>query len=570
MPMQIHGLLRWIPVAAICVSAAMSCSKGYNGYGYSPESEKMLEELDRTLTEKDIYDLAKNERINVIKGGIGAAAASEDGPYKGMYNVYDRLYDEYYQYNIDSAITYARKKQTIAELSGDRDLINDSMLDLADRYVLSGMFTEAFSLMGSIRVQELSEVLRPRYFHIYNSLYNGMCAASDDPVLRERYRIQRDGYRRMLYERLGTDDISRLYVLSEMMIDNGNAGTILDSLYAKYNSVEISLHEKAILSYIIGNVWLQCGNRDKSIYHYAESAIYDLRTPVNEYKSLHELAALLYENGDVRRAYRYITRSVNDAMTANARINIQSINRLLPIISSSYNIRMKENQQELRKLLAGISILAVLLAAAILSLVRVMKKVSVAERRTREKNDELQTLNGRLHEYIMMLQEANDIKESYLARYLDMCSDYIEGLERYRSHLRKSAKNGGFAEVMDNLKSRDFIEKELQEFYAQFDATFLDLFPDFIAQLNGLLQPDKRIEDTSKEGILSTELRVMALIRLGVNDSVKIAHFLRRSVSTIYNYRVKLRNAALSDREEFERQIMHMGRFGQNAVHVKE
>ena len=164
----------------------MSCSKGYNGYGYSPESEKMLEELDRTLTEKDIYDLAKNERINVIKGGIGAAAASEDGPYKGMYNVYDRLYDEYYQYNIDSAITYARKKQSIAELSGDRDLINDSMLDLADRYVLSGMFTEAFSLMGSIRVQELSEVLRPRYFHIYNSLYNGMCAASDDPVLRER------------------------------------------------------------------------------------------------------------------------------------------------------------------------------------------------------------------------------------------------------------------------------------------------------------------------------------------------------------------------------------------------
>ena len=199
-----------------------------------------------------------------------------------------------------------------------------------------------------------------------------------------------------------------------------------------------------------------------------------------------------------------------------------------------------------------------------------MKKVSVAERRTREKNDELQTLNGRLHEYILMLQEANDIKESYLARYLDMCSDYIEGLERYRSHLRKSAKNGGFAEVMDNLKSRDFIEKELQEFYAQFDATFLDLFPDFIAQLNGLLQPDKRIEDTSKEGILSTELRVMALIRLGVNDSVKIAHFLRRSVSTIYNYRVKLRNAAMSDREEFERQIMHIGRFGQNAVHVKE
>ena len=144
-----------------------------------------------------------------------------------------------------------------------------------------------------------------------------------------------------------------------------------------------------------------------------------------------------------------------------------------------------------------------------------------------------------------------------------MCSDYIEGLERYRSQLRKAAKNGGFAEIMENLRNGDFIEKELQEFYAQFDTTFLDLFPDFISQMNTLLQPDKRLEDTSREGSLSTELRVMALIRLGVKDSVKIAHFLRRSSSTIYNYRVKLRNAAL-DREGFEKQIMRIGRLAKD------
>ena len=192
----------------------------------------------------------------------------------------------------------------------------------------------------------------------------------------------------------------------------------------------------------------------------------------------------------------------------------------------------------------------------------VMRKVSVAERHTREKNDELQKANATLEEYIKLLQEANGIKESYLARYLDLCSDYIEGLERYRSQLRKAAKNGGFAEIMENLRSGDFIEKELQEFYGQFDATFLDLFPDFISRLNELLQPDKRIEDTTREGILSTELRVLALIRLGVGDSVKIAHFLRRSVSTIYNYRVKFRNAAVTGRDDFEKQLMHIGTIG--------
>lgn len=548
--------MKWKYVFTACTMIAtaagiLSCQSETENY--SPEVSRILGELDRTLEEKNLYEELKNDRIRKIK----------DGHSGSEYEIYDRLYDEYYQYNIDSAIMYARKKQEIAILAGNDSLLNDARLDIADRYVLSGMFEEAMSIMKGISPGRLDEMLRPRYYHIYNSLYNGMCAASDDPVLREKYRKERDRYRQILYEKLGDDDISKLYVLSEIMIDAGKPDKILDSLYDRYNSLEISLHEKAILSYIIGNAWLECGNRDKAICHYAESAINDLKTPVNEYKSLHELAALLYEKGDVRRAYRYITRSVNDAMTANARINIQSINKLLPIISDSYNIQMRRNQKQLKEMLGGISILAVLLAAAIVTLMKFMKKVSVAERLTREKNDELQKVNGRLHEYIIMLQEANEIKESYLARYLDMCSDYIEGLERYRSQLRKAAKNGGFAEIMENLRNGDFIEKELQEFYAQFDTTFLDLFPDFISQMNTLLQPDKRLEDTSREGSLSTELRVMALIRLGVKDSVKIAHFLRRSASTIYNYRVKLRNAAL-DREGFEKQIMRIGRLAKD------
>lgn len=548
--------MKWKYVFTACTMIAaaagiLSCQSETENY--SPEVSRILGELDRTLEEKHLYEKLKNDRIRKIK----------DGHSGSEYEIYDRLYDEYYQYNIDSAIMYARKKQEIAILAGNDSLLNDARLDIADRYVLSGMFEEAMSIMKGISPGRLDDMLRPRYYHIYNSLYNGMCAASDDPVLREKYRKERDRYRQILYEKLGDDDISKLYVLSEIMIDAGKPDKILDSLYDRYNSLEISLHEKAILSYIIGNAWLECGNRDKAICHYAESAINDLKTPVNEYKSLHELAALLYEKGDVRRAYRYITRSVNDAMTANARINIQSINKLLPIISDSYNIQMRRNQKQLKEMLGGISILAVLLAAAIVTLMKFMKKVSVAERLTREKNDELQKVNGRLHEYIMMLQEANEIKESYLARYLDMCSDYIEGLERYRSQLRKAAKNGGFAEIMENLRNGDFIEKELQEFYAQFDTTFLDLFPDFISQMNTLLQPDKRLEDTSREGSLSTELRVMALIRLGVKDSVKIAHFLRRSASTIYNYRVKLRNAAL-DREGFEKQIMRIGRLAKD------
>lgn len=552
-------------VVISCCIMLVSC--GGKTVNYAPETERMLEELDLTLKDKAVYEDAKQQRIKAIRTELSGLSKYSHGagnviPDTLLYMACDKLYDEYYQYNIDSAIFYGRKKLDIARRTGISALNHDAAMDLADRYVLSGMFSEARVIMDTIEVNSLSYVMRPRSYHIYNSLYNGMYLASDDPVLREEYREKRDHYRQMLHDKLGRDDISRLYVESEMAIDNGKAKEILDDLFRKYSSPDISIHEKAILSYIMGNAELQCGNRELAIRHYAESAVNDLKTPVNEYKSLYELAALLYENGDVNRAYRYINRSVNDAMTANARINIQSINRLLPIISSSYNIQMRQKQTQMRQLLAGISILSVLLIIAVAATMGVMRKVSVAERHTREKNDELQKANATLEEYIKLLQEANGIKESYLARYLDLCSDYIEGLERYRSQLRKAAKNGGFAEIMENLRSGDFIEKELQEFYGQFDATFLDLFPDFISSLNNLLQPDKRIEDTTREGILSTELRVLALIRLGVGDSVKIAHFLRRSVSTIYNYRVKFRNAAVTGRDDFEKQLMHIGTIG--------
>ena len=289
-----------------------------------------------------------------------------------------------------------------------------------------------------------------------------------------------------------------------------------------------------------------CGDSEKAIWYMALSARHDLETPVKEYKSLYELASLLYETGDIRRAYRYITRSVNDAIAANAATNIQSTYTILPVISGSYNREMLRNQRQLGYCLIGVCLLSIALATAIFFTIRGNVKRSQA--------------NAKLKEYVNLLNESNNIKESYIGRYLDMCSYYIGGLERYRSQLRRSARTGGFAEVSEKLKSTEFIDRELDNFYAQFDATFLDLFPDFVEQLNALLQPDKQIDCKSKDGILTTELRVVALIRLGVNDSVKIADFLRRSVSTIYNYRVKLRNSALSGREEFENQVMKIGR----------
>ena len=437
-----------------------SCAKTEGG-----DNKRMLEALDRTIAERDIYERIKRERIDSIKAGIRS-----DTTDSLKYEIYDRLFDEYYQYDIDSAIFYARKKLSVAQRAGAErtrnERIIDAEMDIADRYALSGMYLEASEIMNEMDPESMPRQLMLRYLQISNNLYGNMARMSDDPLVKADYIRKRDSFRNELYRNLSDDDLFKLYVWSDIEIDNGNATMILDSLLSVRSSGRLDVHERAIVSYIAS--------------------------------------------------------------------------------IETYDIRMHSSRTQLYIILFVISALLLSLVVAVQYMIRSHRKVAVA--------------NARLKEYVSLLQESNDIKEQYLGIYLDMCSDYIAGLERYRSKLRRAAKEGGFGEVMENLKSTEFIDKELEGFYVRFDESFLALFPDFVERLNALLQEDKRFDARGKNGILTTELRVAALIRLGVTDSTRIAHFLRRSVSTIYNYRVKMRNSAVSGREDFEKQIMSIGR----------
>lgn len=534
--------LRHLPLLAVLT---VTGCEGH--YGYTPEQEKLLKRLDATIGEIEVYRNAKVMRINEIKSRADSAMSEEE-----TYSLYDRLYLEYYQYDIDSTISYARKKLAVARHIADRDagerrdsLLYDAEFDLADRYVLSGMYAEVLDIVNPMDMESLPRYLRPRYYHILNTLYTGMAEASDDPVLKTAYLKKKNFYRREMYNLLGDDDIAKIYIWSDIELDRGNAPMIVDSLLSLRSSVRLDVHEFAVISYIAAEACRQCGRDDESIALFAESAIHDIVTPVMEYRSLYRLAALLYQKRDFTRAYRYINLSISDAVAANARLNVSAINCMLPLITQSYDNLMQRRQAQLYAILTLLSLVTVLLIAEVRKSIRSRRELALA--------------NSNLKEYVGLLQEANNIKESYLGRYMDMCSDYIEGLERYRSSLKKAVK-GGLPEVIQALKSTEFTDRELDEFYARFDASFLDLFPDFIEEVNALLCDGRKLEVKGREGILSTELRVAALIRLGITDSVQIAHFLRRSTSTIYNYRVKMRNAAKSSREDIEKQIMHIGR----------
>ena len=495
---------------------------------YPAEIENELKVLDRIVDDSSRYKDEKMRKISDMR-----SALQPDSTDEYRYGIYDGIYREYYQYDADSAMAYAKKKLVIAGKTDSYRVKTDAVLDLAERYVLSGMYAETLQIIDTLDTAHMDSTLLVKYFHVGQSLYEDLSSTSDDPDLKVKYWGIKNRYRAQRLEYLGKDDIARLFVRSEIARESGTGENMLPELLAQIYSSGTDNHSKAMLCYIVAHIYKAIGDRDNEILYYILSARNDLTAPVNDYMSLHELAAILYTDGQIERAYRYISRSVHDAMVAQSRLNITSINNILPIISDSYDTLMQKKHRQLIYLLLGTSVLAVLLILAASASIKARNRAFIAEKKTREKNELLKEANENLRKYISMLQEANQIKESYLSRYMDMCVEYIEGLERYRSQLRQTAKSGGFEKIMENLRSGDYIKKELQEFYSQFDSTFLTLFPDFVPQFNKLLKPECRLEDRSSEKILSTELRVMALIRLGVHDSAKISKFLRRSLSTV-------------------------------------
>ena len=301
------------------------------------------------------------------------------------------------------------------------------------------------------------------------------------------------------------------------------------------------------------------GDKKGQKHFLALSAIADLKSAVKEYVSLRKLASLVYEDGDIDRAYNYLKCSLEDATLCNARLRTLEISQVFPIIDQAYQLKTKRQQQEMK-----ISLICISLLVAIFFVYKQMKKVAAARREVIDTNTLLQELNGELHdsnsqlkEMNHTLSEANYIKEEYIGRYMDQCSTYLDKMDLYRRSLNKIAATGRVEELYKAIKSSQFLEEELKEFYANFDMTFLQLFPNFVEEFNALLVEPMQ----PKQGeLLNTELRIFALIRLGITDSTKIAQFLRYSVTTIYNYRTRVRNKALGERDEFEAKVMKIGK----------
>ena len=522
-------------------------------------TDVLLREIDAIIKNRQIYGAEKEARIADLKRLLVEAASD-----KQRYGFCGRLFDEYRAYNLDSSFVYAQRKEELARRLNKQDYLDDSAMNMAEVMGTTGMYKEALELLGGIDKKTLPGYLYGYYYHLYRTIYGLMGDYAVTEEAKNEYYRMTDLYRDSLLQVNASDSLGHVLVMADKCIVHAQYDEAIRILAEYYGKPSLDEHAQAMITYTISEGCRLKGDKEGQKHYLALSAIADLKSAVKEYVSLRKLASLVYEAGDIDRAYNYLKCSLEDATLCNARLRTLEISQVFPIIDQAYQLKTKRQQQEMKVSLICISLLSVFLLVAIFFVYKQMKKVAAARREVVDTNTLLQELNEELHdsnsqlkEMNHTLSEANYIKEEYIGRYMDQCSTYLDKMDLYRRSLNKIAAAGRVEELYKAIKSSQFLDEELKEFYANFDVTFLQLFPSFVEEFNALLTEPMQPKPGEQ---LNTELRIFALIRLGITDSTKIAQFLRYSVTTIYNYRTRVRNKAVGERVEFEAKVMQIGK----------
>ena len=506
-------------------------------------NKAVLKKLDDIISKKETYQIQREKEITDLKVQL---AHSTDPVRK--YELYASLFGAYLHYQADSALHYINREMEILPQLNRPELENEIIINRATAMGVMGMYIEAMEQLAKINPKELNEWTLLSYYQTYRACYGWLADYTTNKNEKEKYLKKTDLYRDSIIAAM-PPEANKTIVLAERCIMNGKADTAVGMLNDALKDMEDE-RQKVYIYYTLSEAYSVKKDVEKEVYYLILTAIADLESSVREYASLQKLAHLMYELGDIDRAYKYLSCSMEDAVACNARLRFIEVTEFFPIIDKAYKLKEEKERAVSRAMLISVSLLSLFLLIAIFYLYRWMKKISVMRRNLSLANKQMSVVNKEL-------EQTGKIKEVYIARYLDRCVNYLDKLETYRRSLAKLAMSSRIDDLFKAIKSEQFIRDERNEFYNEFDKSFLKLFPNFITSFNNLLVEEARVYPKSDE-LLTTELRIFALIRLGVVDSNKIAHFLGYSLATIYNYRSRMRNKAVGDKDQFEQDVMNL------------
>lgn len=546
---------------------------------YSHELEEIFFKLDYMILQREDYRLKKEERIKMLRNRMDMRASLEE-----RFHINKVLYDEYYVYNADSAMLYVTDNLRIASLLKRKDWeytwrINKSFLLSA-----TGLLKEAEDEMQSIPVHELSDIAKVDYYSQMQYLFShfGQYTGSESEAVQRSYLDKELLYRDSVYMVARPDHPLYLWYKGCKLQYDG-----VDSMRMVIPELQKAIHFSALdnrydamNAYILGSIYRDLDDMENYMKYLAFSSMADIVSCNKDIASLEELGMYLFSLGDIDRAYAYTNYCLQNALFYKNRVRIMGISSTIDQINAVYQEQMRQQGKRVQSYLFAVSILSAVLLLAILYIYQKLRQLAMsrsklhemneelnrhvdnlseAQRQLKEANDKLQTLNVKLKDVNTQLRESNYVKEEYIGYVFSICSSYISKLDEYRKNINRKLKANQVDEVKVMTGRSTMAQSELKEFYGNFDAIFLHVYPDFVKDFNELLKPEEQIQ--LKEGeLLNTELRIYALVRLGINDSVKIAEFLHCSPQTVYNNRLKVRNKAIVPKEKFAETVRSLGK----------
>ena len=536
----------------LCFLLFFSCHSALAGESL----DSLLNVLDKTIKEADTYVQIKENKLHELK-----KEARKTPPVSvERYHLNNDIYLEYKAYSSDSALHYLNENMLLARQLNDKERELKIQLELS--YLLSsiGMYMEAADILNSIDRQTLPSSLLGYYYTCYEHVYFEAGAAQPRyKMFASRYVKLSHAYRDSMQITLDPSSATYLWLRETQLREAGKYDEALEFSDRRLAESSFGTPQYALVAYQRFRLFESMGKKDEHLYYLVLSAISDVRSAIKEQSSLMVLAQELNSKGDLKRAYDYINFSWEISQFYKTRLRSWMNITPLSMINGNYQDIIKQQNRELLIYIACVALLALLLVIALIYIYRQMKALSIAKKGLQEVNERLFSLNEELEEVNrhlrstnLELSESNLIKEAYIARFFKLCSVYVDRLQAYRKLVNKKLQRGQVAELLKMTHlSNDIVTVEVQELYANFDSAFLHLFPNFVESLNALLLPDEQIVLKPDE-LLNTELRIFALIRLGIKDSSQIAELLHYSVNTIYNYRSRVKTKARVSRDDFE------------------
>lgn len=499
------------------------------------DEDELLHRLDQYIARRDEFSSKKEKKLIRMKKKLNLTSGKRE-----RLSLYNQIYREYYTYRYDSAMVYAKRGLQLAEQLHDDYYINLNKINRAAVLSTGGFYSQAEDLLLSLKPEDISPKLMQYYYYTLTWVYNYWGAFCERSEFKEEMQDKKKLYLAKTLEYMGNKQSALYYYLNgeleylQHRTDKKVLGWYQKALAA--SPVDSRVHASA--AYCIARYYQD--NEQMDIYekYLVQAAISDQVCPLKENLALQELSTYLY-NKDAKYAKRvskYIYCSMEDAQFYNNRLRMVENSRILPLITETNHQREIRQNRIITISLVVVSIVSLGFLAMMFFVFRINKRLAKSRREVRSQNMLLEELNQKL-------LNTNKHRETYMRLFMDICAVYIKKLDDYRKLVSRKIKAKQTADLLTAINSYKLAEEEASSFYIRFDKAFMDLYPNFVDEFNQLLLPEKQIVLPAPNS-LTKELRIYALMRLGITDGQELATLLFYSTQTIYNYKTSIRKRA--------------------------